>query len=305
MSTLQYAILRIAHATCRSCIRHVPWGVGQRFIWSQICRPYLNWHQFSAVTPTFFGSSVTCNVADLIQAHIYYFGQWEPSLTAFLARRLRIGDTFIDVGANIGYFSLLASSLVGPEGNVIAIEASPSIYEQLVGNIKRNSVKNIRAVNVAASDHHGAVDIYRGAAGNQGSTSLVKALGTTKEATVQAVPLDQIISNSELSTCRVIKIDIEGSELPVLECIINRIKDFSSDVNIVVELTRPEFDTGHTANRVIENFKDAGFFCYYLDNEFSISRYLGKSVALPARRLTTAILERTDLVFSREEADFV
>jgi hypothetical protein len=62
-----------------------------------------------------------CRLPDVIQNYVYLFGTWEPDLTAFMRRRLRPGDTFIDVGANIGYLSTLGSKLVGPHGVVVAI----------------------------------------------------------------------------------------------------------------------------------------------------------------------------------------
>ena len=301
---LSSVLLRFAHGVCRSYIRHAPRGIGSEFMWSHICRPYLNWRCFSAVKPTSFGSRIHCNVSDMIQAHIYYFGQWEPNLTAFLMRRLRTGDTFIDVGANIGYFSLLASCLVGSEGRIVAIEASPKIYKQLKENITRNATRNIRSVNIAASDRHGVLDLYRGVAGNQGSTTLLPTLGTLKEATVPAAPFDEILSYLELSRARVIKIDIEGAELPVLKNILSRIQDFRLDLEIVVELN-PHNNNEVKADQVIECFKRVGFFCYYLTNEFSIPKYLGRIAAFPPQRLKSTIIESTDLVFSREEADFV
>lgn len=71
------------------------------------------------------GIHFRCRLPDFIQMYVYLFGMWEPDLVAFLRRRMRPGDTFIDVGAHIGYVSALASKLVGPRGTVVAIEASP------------------------------------------------------------------------------------------------------------------------------------------------------------------------------------
>src|ERR1700757_5463861 len=67
------------------------------------------------------GIHIRCRLPDAIPMCLYLFGTWEPDLAAFLRRRLRPGDTFIDVGANVGYMSALASRLVGPHGAVVAI----------------------------------------------------------------------------------------------------------------------------------------------------------------------------------------
>ncbi len=72
---------------------------------------------------------------------IWLFGIWEPDLTAFIASRLEAGDTFIDVGANIGVFSMLASHHVGSTGSVVAIEASPRVYGELLTTLELNGVR--------------------------------------------------------------------------------------------------------------------------------------------------------------------
>ncbi len=302
----QHFFLRWIHLACRAYIRLAPWGVGRYLVWRRVCRPYLNWRDITIVAPAKFGALISCNLPDMIQAHLFYFGQWEPNLSGFLRRYLRPGDTFIDVGANIGYFSLLASSLVGPDGQIVAIEASPDIFRQLEGNIIRNGIKNIRAINVAASDHYGEVDLYRGVAGNLGSTTLSKSLGTSIEGTVPAFPFNEILTPTELSAARVIKIDIEGAELPVLNQIVTRIQEFHPNVQIVVEVALPEDDERlRQVNELLRDFEAAGFFCYRLTNEFCISRYLGDKSAQPAFRFAGKISETMDLVFSRAEADFV
>src|SRR2546429_7961962 len=93
---------------------------------------------------------------DILQQYIYYFGVWEPNLTRWIAQRLAPGDTFIDGGANIGYFTLLASKLVRDSGAGVAIEASPATFDALQRNLARNRARNGGAGNAAGSDCHGA-----------------------------------------------------------------------------------------------------------------------------------------------------
>ena len=92
----------------------------------------------------------------------FVFGIWEPNLTNFVQQRLRVGDTFVDVGANLGYYSLLASKLVGALGHVVAIEASPAIAAHLTKNLHLNNATNVRVVNAAAADRAGTLALYRG-----------------------------------------------------------------------------------------------------------------------------------------------
>ena len=71
--------------------------------------PYLIWESHPFVAKTIFGMQITGDAKDIIQQYVYYFGVWEPHITSWISSSLRPGDGFIDVGANIGYYSLLAS----------------------------------------------------------------------------------------------------------------------------------------------------------------------------------------------------
>jgi len=75
---------------------------------------------------------------DVVNLFLYYFGGWEPAITQVVRQALKPGDVFLDVGANVGYYTLLASRLVGDTGRVIAVDASPSVYEILSRNVSRN-----------------------------------------------------------------------------------------------------------------------------------------------------------------------
>jgi hypothetical protein len=68
-----------------------------------------------------------CDLDDVIQRYIFYFGVWEPMISHVTEQMLHKGDVYVDVGANIGYCSLLASNCVGGSGRVVSIEASPTI----------------------------------------------------------------------------------------------------------------------------------------------------------------------------------
>ena len=77
---------------------------------------------------TCFGAVVKCRLEDVVQKSIFHFGVWEPEITEIVCARLRPGDTFIDLGANIGYYTLLGARLTGQRGCVVGIEPSPSLF---------------------------------------------------------------------------------------------------------------------------------------------------------------------------------
>src|SRR2546426_1213516 len=125
----------------RAYIRYAPFVAGKRSFWTRVVDPYFAWQSYEFVARTVFDRKIAGNTREMLQQFIYYFGVWEPHLTRWIAQRLAPGDTFVDVGANIGYFSLLASKVVRDSGTVVAIEPSPSIFSRMQSNLARNHAR--------------------------------------------------------------------------------------------------------------------------------------------------------------------
>jgi FkbM family methyltransferase len=128
----------------------------------------------------------------------------------FLTRYLRPGDTVIDVGANLGALSLLASALVGPAGRVFSIEAHPRIFGFLVGNVELNRSDNIRAIHSAVGDHEGTVSFSDRRSDDQNAIEEAGAL------TVPLTTLDRLVPAGDAPAIALLKIDVEGYERFVL-----------------------------------------------------------------------------------------
>ena len=120
------------------------------------------WRPLTIDYSTEDGIHFRCRLPDGIQTFVYLFGTWEPDLTAFLLRRLRPGDTFIDVGGNVGYMSALASRLVGPHGAVVAIKPAPAAGAALQETVTMNDLSNTRLVAAAVSDREGELPLFAG-----------------------------------------------------------------------------------------------------------------------------------------------
>src|SRR5262245_39931628 len=80
----------------------------------------------------FFRRTFQCRLPEVVAAGLFRYGFFEADLTAVILRLLRPGDTFVDVGAHVGYFSALAARLVGADGRVVAFEPTPATREILV-----------------------------------------------------------------------------------------------------------------------------------------------------------------------------
>src|SRR5712671_3480790 len=201
----------------RAYVRYFPLQVGKPFLFSRVIERYLGKPSYQSVVKTRAGATMEVRLSDLIQSRIYFFGVWEPQLTKFMSQRLAPGDSFIDVGANVGYYTLLAAAIVGEKGRVCAIEASPSIFSLLQRNVKLNSFRNIDLQNVAASDREGVLQIFLGPEDNRCLTTTdaneAARHGNRLEAQVPARPLNSIVSEKLLLQARLIKIDVEGAEL--------------------------------------------------------------------------------------------
>lgn len=287
----------------RAYFRYFPVDTGKRLAWAKLA-PFFQWAPREFVASTGFGAKMSGHTVDHIDRCLYFLGVWEPNLTAFITRRLSGGDTFVDIGANTGYHTLLASRLVGETGSVVSIEASPSIYAILLANLERNRITNVRAVNVAASDQRGTLDLYRGPETNRGLSSSVNTSGRELEATVASLPTHEILEPAEAQHARLIKIDVEGAEAQVLAGLTPLLSGGRDDLEVVVEVT-PQFleRADHTVGDILELFRAHGFHPYALADSDALEDNLPPRGITPPVRIRTPIQEQTDVVFSRIDAD--
>jgi FkbM family methyltransferase len=305
-SVLPAACGRLLANTILGYIRWSPLNYKKGGLYERVAEPQIVSHLEPTVAQARFGAWFHVHAADVIQRHIYSFGVWEPAITDFVKRRLEPGDTFIDVGANIGYYTLLASSLVGPTGSVVAVEASPSIYAALQDNLHLNGVTNVRPVHVAASDASGLVDIYLADPTNIGETTLLASRGFRQEAQIRCEPLTSILTEREVRSARVIKIDVEGHELPVMTGLMPILTETRSDLEILMEANVDELEAqGSSVAELVERWERAGFHAYMFDNRYSPGLYACHGHRLGAQRLTSLPGPGVvaDLVLSRADLD--
>jgi FkbM family methyltransferase len=140
-------------------------------------------------------------------------GDYEPRMGEILRHFLPPGGTFMDVGANEGFFSVLAASLVGPSGRVIAVEPQRRLHPWLEENFRLNDLHNVRLVRAAVSDAEGMADLYLSPDVNTGSTGLTRStryrVGTEA---VRTATLAQLVAEAGVGRIDLMKMDIEGFE---------------------------------------------------------------------------------------------
>ena len=148
-----------------------------------------------------------------------YFGAYSPLVVDAMRRYLHLGDTFVDVGANVGYLSAIAAEIVGPTGQIHSFEPVPRYFQRLRRLAELNPEYHIVANRCAAGATTGSaiIRITR----EPGQNTLVPGYKTGPEvATRLEVPvcrLDSYIESRHISSVAAIKIDAEGFELPILE----------------------------------------------------------------------------------------
>ena len=135
----------------------------------------------------------------------------------FLASRIVPGFVFLDIGANVGGYSMAMAALAGPGARILAVEPQPRIFERLVFNIRQNPFGTVKAVDCAVADRNGEVTLFIDPR-NQGESS-VKIVGSTGQSQlkVPARTLFDLVTQQGVDHVDAIKIDVEGAEDLILE----------------------------------------------------------------------------------------
>lgn len=145
---------------------------------------------------------------DLRSPKAYLLGTYEPAVCETLMRLVRPGWTVADLGAHIGYFTLLLAKLVGRQGRVVAFEPNPANFHALQENVRANGYENVVLELKAVSNSCGLVSMYMRASSSEGS--LVGEFG--EPVPVQGITLDSYWRHLGNPALHLIKMDIEGAE---------------------------------------------------------------------------------------------
>jgi FkbM family methyltransferase len=208
------------------------------------------------------------------------------------------------VGANIGYYSLLASQLVGSAGGVVAVEASPRTFLALKMNLGLNKVDNVRAVNLAVSDREGTLKVFRGHDHNIGLATVLPCQGYELECEVAAAPLSEIVQAHEIKQARLVKIDVEGAEMSVVAGMGPFISAGRPDLEFVVEVNPAALARQATGpDELLKPFIDAGYHPYEVENDYCPKSYIPIPPRKRPRRIRSSIDRTMDIVLSRHDDD--
>lgn len=195
---------------------------------------------------------------DVISASIGELGVFEPHVTEVFKRIVRPETIVVDVGANIGWYTLLGSRLAGPRGLVVAFEPEPTSFDLLRRSMEANQFTNIRLHNACVSDIVGTkqLSLYddRTEDFNQGRHSIVQFGRSKASISVASTTLDTALPQVPKRP-HVIKIDVEGAE-PLVLIGMARLMETDAQLQIIMEFN-PEVwtDQNEMLNYLFRRFE--------------------------------------------------
>lgn len=227
----------------------------------------------TVITRTIWGHRMFVDSRDVgIGVHLITEGVWERWIAERFKASLHPGATVIEVGANVGYYTLLGASIIGTNGKYYAFEANPRICKLLYWSVDINGYRDrVTILNkVAYSDHRNIrfhiLDHYPGSSSIHGFSrellDQVHDVATVIEA--EAIPLDEVFADDNIQV-DLIKIDAEGSEPHVLRGM-RKLLERSQDVKIICEFSPAMISGSEKPESFVEFLRELGFRFWRIEN---------------------------------------
>lgn len=210
---------------------------------------------------------------------------YEPETTDLLLSLLKMGMTFVDVGAHIGYYSLLASRKIGPTGKVFAFEPDPRNYALLTVNISVNNCTNVVPVQKAVADYTGKGRLFVAISSVSHSLYKDKSIPISSTIEIDVVSLDDYFRQLGWPSINVIKMDIEGAEIPALRGM-RELFSRNPTLKLILEFKpRRILTAGYTVEEFFHILTELGFnFIQDINTgEWVLSPQKGSQLSIPSK----------------------
>ena len=233
----------------------------RRIVWRQFRRPFrVEWLE---------GLRINLYPGNESSRSIFVSGFYDPNELSLLARILRPGMTFIDVGANMGLYSLFGARKVGASGKVVAIEPSRREAGIIREHIEGNGLGNVTLLAVAVTDREGEAELLVASLAKSGHNTL-GAFGfdtaLDHRERVRSVRLDDVVREQSLTRVDVIKMDIEGAEELALRGAERTLRDHRP--LLLMELSHRSLQHQQSsAERLLELLGEFGYSVYGFEPE--------------------------------------
>lgn len=213
---------------------------------------------------------------DVLARSIYVKRYHEPHLCKAVQKFIKEGMTVIDAGANLGQYTLIAGSTVGPKGQVHSFEPSPRIFRELEFNVELNNLKNICSINqLALSDRPGKANLSRYEPGKEVYGSLGKSnwggeiIGYDE---VDIVTIENYCEQNKINKVNFMKMDIEGAELFALKGAGAILKgdDAPTILMEIADLNTQGF--GYSAIEIYDYLQECGYNIYLVNEKGKLNK---------------------------------
>lgn len=218
---------------------------------------------------------VTCRLINPLEYHQrkLLFGEaYEAEVTSFLLAVLRPGMVFVDVGANLGYYTLLGARGVGFEGRVHAFEPAPVQFEHLSLNVRVNRLSNVVLNDCALAEDDGEVKLFMSDGWNHGTHSMGQGVGGQRVCVVRCTSLDLYVASQGITRLDVVKMDVEGAELRVLRGGRRTIEQLKPQVVLFEASEVLARSLGDSTREVKEFLESRGYVIFRLEPAFELRR---------------------------------
>jgi FkbM family methyltransferase len=198
---------------------------------------------------------------------LYSGSGYEKAETRLLNELLKPGYTFVDVGANIGYFATLASKRVGSDGAVLAIEPDPGNFQLLEMNVLQNRLENVRLFNLAAGASMGEGLLFK-SHWNLGDHRLYASSDDSRHSVrVPIRTVDEIVADAGFEEVDIIKVDVQGYESFVQKGMTRTLAQ-SKALSVITEYWPYGMkEAGGSPEEYIQTFMDMGYAAYIVTND--------------------------------------
>ncbi len=187
---------------------------------------------------------------------------WEPNETSWFLKRVRQGAVVVDVGANVGYYTLIAGKIVGAEGRVYAFEPDPVAFSILERNVRLNGLTNVVLEQKAASNEAGSIRLYLSKE-NRGDHRIFDPGESRQSIEIEAVALDDYFDGRE-SRVDFVKVDTQGAEAVIVDGLDRLIRE-NDRIELVVEFWPKALDQfGRDSDAFLAKLEGYGFRFYSL-----------------------------------------
>ncbi len=240
-------------------------------------------------------TKVVLNPNDPVISGALTFRVYERSETAFLQRTFFPGMVFLDIGANVGYYTAMAAAAAGPHGRVIALEPDPENFKYLKKTVSVNGAQNVSCLQLAAADRLGHCKLHVSAT-NRGDNRLYSNELASSSIDVGVTTIDHLLEEMRMVRADVIKMDVQGVEGWVLKGMRNTLRRIER-IALLSEFWPDGLRRANTdPKQVLASLEESGLQLYELQKRGTLLRITEYDALInryPGRKYTNIVAVRS------------